>query len=609
MSRIPGKIVRCFPIPAPMNHWIIRRFFGAPLLVVLTLRVSAAPVVRIDLAPTADGVNHLSWDTEGGARAERNLLRAPITDARAVASAEGGFVVTSTRGELHLPFDPRVTSTCIIPAQWRDDGTFLLPAIINAPDFGPMSVTQVSGPPLSGRFEGDRRGKLADVVLQASGPFTLEFRPLLLPAPAGLKDPRYWSLARRGWLNALQPTSRWGEQNRPFSAPPGMLGNNVISDPASCSLWFYADHAFFMPEPYPGVNLMPLVRRTIEYWIDTKMIKDANGIETGELICYWDYAHFLDANAGPLIAAWDYVEVTGDREWLSRKIGRLEKVADFLLRRDIDGDGLIEATQSGNLGTLKQPNRSCAWWDAVNCGHKDGYTNALCYRAFRCLADLERQLGRADQAARYTAAADRLKAAYFPTLYNEKTGLLGWWRSEDGTLHDYAAPTICALAIDYGLVPDDAARKILDRLWQKMEEVQFTRLDLGLPTNLIPFHPGAYLQPAIGGPKQLDGRDTFGIYMNGGISAGHSLHFIAAHYEVGDTVRGDRVLEAMLPRQFRGEFQNGVQDEHMKGIDWTTWDGKPSGYEGYLADSFRFLQAVLMREPALRQKLLHPVRR
>lgn len=422
-----------------MTPPLLKRSVIVSLLALLAPVLSAAPVVRIDHAPAGDGVTHLSWDTEGGARAERNLLRAPITDARAVASPEGGFVLTSTRGELHLPFDPRVTSTCIIPAQWREDGTFSLPAIINAPDFGPMSVTQVDGPTLSGRFEGDRRGKLADVVLQAGGPFTLEFRPLLLPAPAGSKDPRYWSLARRGWLNAIQPTSRWGEQNRPFSAPPGMLGNNVISDPASCSLWFYADQAFLIPEPFPGVNLMPLVRRTIEYWIDTKMIKDANGVETGELICYWDYAHFLDANAGPLIAAWDYVEVTGDRDWLSRKIGRLEKIANFLLSRDIDGDGLIEATQSGNLNTLKQPNRSCAWWDAVNCGHKDGYTNALCYRAFRCLASLQTQLGRTAEAARYTAAADRLKAAYFPALYNEKSGLLGWWRSEDGTLHDYAA--------------------------------------------------------------------------------------------------------------------------------------------------------------------------
>ena len=611
MSRLPADFFRFSPsrTHSPMFLSIIRCALAASLLSHLASLLAATPVVRIDHAPTADVVTHLGWDTEGGTRAEQNLLRTPITGARAVASPDGGFVLKSTGGELHLAFDPRVTSTCIIPAQWHADGTFLLPAIVNAPDFGPMSVTQIEGPPLRGRFEGNRKEKIADVVLQASGPTTLQFRPLLLPAPAGLTDARYWPLARRGWLNAIQPTSRWGEQNRPFSAPPGMLGNNVISDPASCSLWFYADQAFFIPEPFPGVNLMPLVRRTIEYWIDTKMIKDASGAETGELICYWAYAHFIDANAGPLIAAWDYVEATGDRDWLNRKIGRLEKVADFLISRDVDGDGLIEATQSGNFYTLKQPNRSCAWWDAVNCGHKDAYTNALCYRTFRCLADLENQLGRTTQAARYSAAAYRLKAAFFPALYNEKTGLLGWWRSEDGTLHDYAAPTICALAIDYGLVPTDAARAMLDRLWQKMEEVQFTRLDLGLPTNLVPFHPGAYLQPAFGGPKQLDGRDTFGIYMNGGISAGHSLHFIAAHYQVGDTARGDRVLEAMLPRQFRGEFQNGVQDEAMKGIDWTTWDGKPSGYEGYLADSFRFLQAVLMREPALRQKLLRPVLR
>jgi hypothetical protein len=585
------------------SAWLITVF-----LAVLTAH-AAEPMVRIDSVPSSRTITHLSWDTEGGTHSERNLLREPIVAARAQPDGAGGFRLVSVTGDLRLPFDPVVTPTSIIPARWHDDGTFELPAILNSPDFGPLVVTQIDGPALRGRFEGDRKQKRADVLLQAAGPATLQFRPLLLPAPEGLRDPRHWPLARRGWLNAIQPTSRWGEQNRPFSAPPGVLGNNTISDPASCSLWFYADQAFFIPEPFPGVNLMPLVRRSIEYWIDTKMIKDATGAETGELICYWNYAHFLDANAGPLIAAWDYVEATDDRDWLIHKIGRLEKVADFLLSRDIDGDGLIEATQSGNLGTLKQPNRSCAWWDAVNCGHKDAYTNALCYRALRCLADLEARIGRTAEAARYTAAADRLKASFFPTLYNEKTGLLGWWRSEDGTLHDYAAPTVCGLAIDYGLVPAAAAQAMLDRLWRKMEEVQFTRLDLGLPTNLIPFHPGAYLQPAFGGPTQPDGRDTFGLYMNGGISAGQSLHFIAAHYHVGDTARGDRVLEAMLPRQFRGEFQNGVRDEPSKGIDWTTWDGQPSGYEGYLADSFRFLQAVLMREPALRRKLLHPVLR
>jgi hypothetical protein len=63
----------------------------------------------------------------------------------------------------------------------------------------------------------------------------------------------------------------------------------------------------------------------------------------------------------------------------------------------------------------------------------------------------------------------------------------------------------------------------------------------------------------------------------------------------------------MLRRQDRGEFQNGVQDSFMQGIDWTTWTGGPCGYEGYLADSFRFLQAVLLRDPGLRRRLYRPL--
>jgi hypothetical protein len=153
-------------------------------------------------------------------------------------------------------------------------------------------------------------------------------------------------------------------------------------------------------------------------------------------------------------------------------------------------------------------------------------------------------------------------------------------------------------------VPKEKAKEILDRLWKKIGEVGFTRFDLGVPPMLVPVVHGDYLQPeAIGMPHRADGTDTFGVYMNGGITAGHVLHFIAANYVVGDLERGDKVLDAMLERQRRGGFQNGVADRGMAGIDWTTWDGKPSGYEGYLADSFRFLQAVFLRDPAFRAKL------
>ena len=110
--------------------------------------------------------------------------------------------------ELHLPFDPRVTSTCIIPARWNDDGSFELPAIINAPDFGAMTLTSVNGPPITGRFEGSRKDKIADIILHGAAGTTLTFKPLILEAPAGLKDPSLWPQARRGWLKIIQPTSQ-----------------------------------------------------------------------------------------------------------------------------------------------------------------------------------------------------------------------------------------------------------------------------------------------------------------------------------------------------------------------------------------------------------------
>ena len=517
---------------------------------------------------------------------------------------------------LIFPFDPKVTSTTVLPSDWLGDGTFRLPAVLNAPDWGPMLLAETKGRPILGRLEGSRSAKVVDLTLDLPAIFTdssltLTLTPLLLPAPPGLRSPSLWLAARRGWLNALQPCARWGEQDKPFSAPPGVLGNNVISDPASVSIWFYADQAFFMPEIAPGISVMPLVRRTIDYWLDQRMRRGADGRLTGEITGYWDYGNFLDANASPLIAAWDYVESTGDICWLGRRIERLELVADFLARRDVDGDGFVEAAQSGNRGTLVQPNRSCAWWDALNCGHKDGYTNALIYRAWRSLADLERKLGRADKAVLYARLADRLKAVYAKTLYNPQTGFLAGWKSADGELHDYASPTLNGLAVEYGLVDPGQGRAILDRLRIKMAEAGFTRFDLGVPPMLVPVRRSDYLQPnCLGLPVREDGTDTFGYYMNAGITAGQVLHYLAAHYVLGDrelAERGDTVLKAMLERQHRGEFQNGVRDATFEGIDWTTWDGKPSGYEGYLADSFRFLQAVLLREESFRTKLYRPL--
>ena len=628
------------------------------LLFLLPLTALADPAaIRIEPDPDRARVRYLSWDTEGGYRANTNLLRSGsgiglriqaggqwreaadlpaqretpgkggtryrismTADAELVWNLEikGASLITtiSKHGkgwreieavELAFPFDPIVTPTTVLPRAWNENGDLLLPAVISAPDYGQFLLACKGTEALKGRLEGSRAKHAVDLIivlprLRENETCALSLTPIRLPAPKGLKDKLLWQEARRGWFGAFQCSAKWGDAGNPFSAPAGMLANNVLSDPASCSLWFYADQAFWTPELAPGVFAMQLVRRTLDWWLDQKVLPSR------EVICYWDKANFLDANAGPLIAAWDYVEITGDKKWLARRIERLELIAEFLARRDVDGDGLIEATQSGNYGTLKEPARSCAWWDALNCGGKDSYSNALIYRAWRCLADLEDQANRHAQQARYAQLADHLQATYFKTLFNPQTGWLAWWKSQDGELHDYASPVINGLAIEYGLVEPGQGRQILARLRKKMEEVGFSRFDLGVPPMLIPVRRGDYLLPdACGCPKREDGKDTFGYYMNGGITAGQVLHFLAAHYVVGQSAEADRILRAMLEREAQGGFQNGAVNAYPKGIDWTTWEGKPAGYEGYLADSFRFLQAVLLRERPLRERLYRPL--
>jgi hypothetical protein len=381
-----------------------------------------------------------------------------------------------------------------------------------------------------------------------------------------------------------------------------MMGNNVISDPASLSLWMYADQAMWKPNLAPGISIMPSIRRTLEWWLDEKTSS------SGECVGYWNYYNFLDSNPSLIITAWDYVEGTGDVHWLQPRIGQLEELSTFLERRNIDDDGLVEAVQTGNRNGLHEPHRSCCWWDAINCGHKDGYTNALIYRAWRCLADLERKLGRTTRQDKYTALADRLKKSYAKVLMNWEKGWLGWWRSRDGELHDYATPVVNAMAIEYGLIEPAQGKEILSRLRAKMDAVGFVNFQLGVPCFLEPVHRSDYLQPdGLGCPRQEDGKDTFQHYMNGAINASPATHFLAAHYVAGDPDPADLILRKMLEHLHAGKFQHGVTDAAPNGIDWADWNGNPTGYEGYLAESFRFVQAVLLRNADYRNKLYRPL--
>jgi hypothetical protein len=603
----------------------------------------------------------LSWDTEGGNRTQTNLLRTPVKirlrgaerwigseelPVRRESLANGGtrfhldlsqvhssytdglvwdiipgpdcLVMTLSSKqrmpevEMVFPFEMRAALTTALASRWALDGTFRLPAVVSAPDFGQMLLSCQSEEPkdpwsvgyddrdtqVKGRLEGNRGRVTMDLILSwprflGGARYTLDFRPVRLPAPKGLVDTSLWPSARRGWFNTFQPSATQCSTEHDGDTTPGILANNVISDRVISAMFRWSDAALLVPDAAPGVSFSYQVRRTLDWLLEERVRPD------GETIGY-EGRPMLDANAASLIAAWDYVEATGDKTWLAFQIEKLELMADFMAKRDVDGDGLIELKNSGNYGEKTGYNSA---WDCYNEGHKDGYINMLAYRAWRCLADLEAKLGRTAQQQRYQQLGDRLKAVFAKTLHNPATGWLAYWKSADGQLHDYAWPSITGTAIVYGLVEPAEGREMLGRLWKKVEEIGFKSFDLGLPCTLVPVHRGDYIGKAVFDAMGEDGKGQFGKYLNGGCLVSDTMEFILANYIVGERERADLILRAMLKRQEQGGFQNG----YGNGGEFLTWEGKPCGYEGHLTYSWSFLQAVLLREPQFRERLYRPL--
>ncbi len=619
------------------------------------------PIIRIIPSIDRPEIPFLSWDTEGGDQTSLNLLQPgsaitlslqkqgrllealPIraTGLKSNGSIDYLYTVgpeeqvachianagdhmkwtwriktrkdpSITGAHIDLPFNPKMTAVTVLPSQWLEDGRFTLPAVLSAPDFGQWLVTVQDGSKATGILTGDRKNHRLQLVLEvglaAQKETSLHFHPVIIPMPPGLRDESLWTQVRRGWWNIYQPSAQWGDQSREYSAPAGILSNNVISDPVSCLYFLFSDQMLLVPHPALGISAEYLVRHSLEWWLDHRM--RANGTVVG----YWNYDNMFDAPASMIIAAWACMEASGDLAFVRTRIEQLEKIAEYLAGRDIDGDGIIELLHSGNAGTASKERMSSAW-DTINSGHKDALCNALIFRAFCCLADVERRLLREQQAEVYAGLAQKLKSAFYRTFYNPATGLLAWWISADGQVHDYAGLAANSLPISYGLVPMKEAQDILERYWRKVKAAGFTRLALGLPTTLVPVRKADYLDcgAVFGAPALEDGSDTFGRYLNGGCLVSETLYWLNACYYAQKSELADPILRAMVERQSKpafangGSFQNGIINKQPEGAEFYNWQGEVCGYEGYLVYSWSFLQAVLTRQPEYLNRLHRPM--
>lgn len=471
-----------------------------------------------------------------------------------------------------------------------------LPCVLHLPDMGTLRIT-CGQPGATVDYDARRRVK-PSFVSMAFPPATasqprLEYRFEVVsihPDVPGIAATPLYDGFRRDWLNIFQVNPR-----------VQMLANNASSDPCSFTLFEYSDLARHTPPLAPGLTANDLIRMTLDRYLAGALGYGQVGYACtpvdADLISWPTPFTSLDTLPSLLISACNYVESSGDLDWARSNYAKLLAWAREMFAADKDGNGLLEYPGSGNFGDRPTRTRRPAnWWDTINFGHEDAFSNALAYRAGTMFADLAKRLQHVDDAGFCAGKAAKLRAAYAPALLNPATGLIAGWKSADGQLHDYGFTFVQGMAVTFGLLDGKTGHGVMDRLLATMREAGYQRFELGLPGNLFPVKKGDYVDhegpPELHGvPQRDDGSDGFQFYENGGATGCWAYYTVKALYQLGRAEDARRIFHPMLQGYARGEFQ-GFGDNGMS-RDWRDWKGGCHGYEGLLVDNYHALLAVL----------------
>jgi hypothetical protein len=361
----------------------------------------------------------------------------------------------------------------------------------------------------------------------------------------------------------------------------GIIANSVMSLPCGLAILFYAQEAVFAPRLENGISPMEMVGASVERYFE-----GAPGYQMpNRNVCAPDWSSSRETASYLVISAWYDIRTIGGMKQLRQWLGPMECLANHI------------QSQFGPDGLIYYQGHRTMWFDTYNIQGADAYSNAADYQAFQCMADLEKLAGRTDMAKRYQDDADRIKAVYFKSFYNPKTGVLAGWRTEDGTLHDYMFPWVNGFAICQGLVPPENAKVILQVLLAQLDKIGFHSYPLGLPTNLTPMSPADYSPHTSGAPKRADGMDSWQVYMNGGATPALEYYVIQALYQTGQYDAAERLLWPLMASYEHGTFNAGIQLPGTKqrnpvGSAFYEWNGSRGRGEGYLPEDWDGVEAL-----------------
>ncbi len=180
----------------------------------------------------------------------------------------------------------------------------------------------------------------------------------------------------------------------------------------------------------------------------------------------WGY--LMDSNPDFVSNVAELYNICGDLNWVSNFKTTCEKALDYLLKRDSNGNHLVEMMTDSHT-----EKRGSDWIDIIWASYENAFVNAKLYYALRLWSDVEKQLNDTAKANYYSSYAAELKKSF-----NKSTEEGGFWdvnnkwyihwREKDNSIHgDNLVVPVNLMAIVYGIC-DDTTRR--DAILDKLEE-------------------------------------------------------------------------------------------------------------------------------------------
>ncbi|MGE4285436.1 MAG: GH116 family glycosyl hydrolase [Phycisphaerae bacterium] len=184
------------------------------------------------------------------------------------------------------------------------------------------------------------------------------------------------------------------------------------------------------------------------------------------------WGRLLDSQCDYVMVVSEQFHNTGDLDWVRGQKRACEAALDYMLRRDSDGDGLLEMETDSHTAA-----RGSDWIDIIWASHENALVNAEMYGAMQLWSDIEEILGDSDRAALYREAAAKLKERFNQSVeeggfWNPEQNWYVYWRDKDDSIHgDNLVIPVNFCAIGYELCDDESrAARLLAGLETAMEK-------------------------------------------------------------------------------------------------------------------------------------------